>query len=998
MNRAATTRQAEDSEKLYEFVFRHAPDIFLMVSTTTGKILDCNLAAETQFRGSRAELVGKTTLDISPEYQPNGMRSLSFGNQLIQRALHEDGLSFEWLHTRLDGSALPVEVCLTVIPYQGGEAFFCTLRDITRRREMEAQLRDSEARFRTLFSESPDPYCIMELEGGRISECNVAMERLLGGTHAQVIGKTPDVLSPPFQPDGLASLAGAQLKIEAVLRDGRHRFDWVHRRFDGSDFMAEVTVALCHYADRQVMFVAWRDISDRVQIERALRDSERVLNAAQAIAHVGSWDWEIASDKLTWSAECYRIFGLAQHTPMSYPKFLQFVHADDRLGVERAVAQALAQRAEYYVEHRIELACGERRYLEERGTVECDATGQPLRMVGTVLDITTRKLLADKLAAHQEKLEQLVAQRTRELQDANQALQIAAAAFDAQEGIMITDAQERILRVNRAFEELTGFTAGEIIGKTPRILKSGRHDAPFYAAMWEQILRNGFWKGELWERRKSGEIYPKLLSITAIKNAQGVTTHYVSTQSDISASKAAEETIRQQAFHDPLTHLPNRRLLLERLAQALSSCAQTGRNGALLFIDLDHFKNLNDTLGHDVGDQLLIQVAQRIVSCVRSVDTVARLGGDEFIVLLTELDRRAIDAATEAKWVGRKILDRLNQNYELVGHEYLCSASIGVALFSERSRAGDELLKQADIAMYQVKTSGRNGISFFDPDMQSAINQRFQLERELRKAIARDQLRLHYQIQLDAQQVPIGAEALIRWHHPERGLILPGQFIPFAEESSLILSLGAWVLEAACQQLANWQLDEHLRHLQLSINVSAQQFKTPDFLDTVKRTVRAYAIDSTRLKLELTESVILQDVEQVIAKMSALRALGIGLSLDDFGTGYSSLSYLKRLPINQLKIDQSFVRDIASDPNDAILVKTIIDLAGNFALEVIAEGVETAQQLAFLQANGCTTYQGYLFGKPQPIEQFERDFAHWLTLAAARGVPAVGKDNDTCAR
>jgi len=550
-------------------------------------------------------------------------------------------------------------------------------------------------------------------------------------------------------------------------------------------------------------------------------------------------------------------------------------------------------------------------------------------------------------------------------------LRIAAATFDSQESFMITDANCLILRVNKAFTESTGYTAEELVGQTPRLLKSGRHDADFYRKMWEEINRTGTWQGEIWDRRKDGEIYPKWLTISAVWGDDGIVTHYVGSHLDITERKQAEEKIRLLAFHDPLTRLPNRLLLLDRLQQALASSTRSGRQGALLFIDLDNFKIINDTIGHLIGDVLLQQVAERLASSVREGDTVARLGGDEFVVMLEDLSEQTIEAAEQTEAVGRKILAKLGQPYQLDAHEVHSSASIGATVFSGDHQRAEELLKQADIAMYQAKKVARSTLRFFDHKMQDSINTRAELEGELHKALDNQQFQLYYQIQVDNACRALGAEALIRWIHPDRGLVSPAQFIPLAEESGLILPIGKWVLNTACAQIKAWAHDEQTRNLVLAVNISAQQFRQTDFVDQVRASIECHTVDPNLLKLELTESILLEDIEEAIATMNALKSLGVRLSLDDFGTGYSSLQYLKLLPLNQIKIDQSFVRDIASDPNDAAIVQTIIAMTQALGLDVIAEGVETEEQSEFLDLRGCHAFQGYLFGKPAPIEQFE---------------------------
>jgi len=441
---------------------------------------------------------------------------------------------------------------------------------------------------------------------------------------------------------------------------------------------------------------------------------------------------------------------------------------------------------------------------------------------------------------------------------------------------------------------------------------------------------------------------------------------------DITARRQAEEEIRHLAFYDPLTQLPNRRLLIDRLKQALAASNRSGRFGALLFIDLDNFKTLNDTLGHDVGDLLLQQVAQRLSTCVRAGDTVARLGGDEFVVMLEDLSENAREAATQTETVAEKILATLNQSYQLAGYQQRSTPSIGATLFGENATAIEELLKRADLAMYQAKAAGRNTLRFFDPEMQAVVSARADMEAGLTEAMRAEQFIIYFQAQVDSTGKLTGAEVLLRWQHPQQGLVSPLEFIPLAEDTGLILPLGQWVLEAACTQLAAWANDTEMAHFILAVNVSALQFHTPDFVDQVLRTLARTGANPYRLKLELTESLLVTNVEDVIAKMTALKAKGVGFALDDFGTGYSSLSYLKRLPLDQLKIDRSFVRDILTDTNDASIAKMVVALAESLDLAVIAEGVEIEAQKNFLARHGCLAYQGYLFSRPLPIGEFER--------------------------
>jgi diguanylate cyclase (GGDEF)-like protein len=460
-----------------------------------------------------------------------------------------------------------------------------------------------------------------------------------------------------------------------------------------------------------------------------------------------------------------------------------------------------------------------------------------------------------------------------------------------------------------------------------------------------------------------------LNSAVPIRDGEGCILGAVVLNQDITERRATEEEIEQLAFYDPLTKLPNRRLLLDRLQQTLEICARSGERAALLFIDLDNFKVINDTLGHDTGDLLLQQVGRRLRDCVRAEDTVARLGGDEFVVLIKGLSAASdAEAAAQTQEVGDKILAVLNEPYRLAGRDYRSTPSIGATLMRDHRTTTDQMLKQADLAMYQAKSAGRNTLRFFDPAMQTTLETRTLLETQLRQGLAEGRFLLYYQPQVDRAGALIGAEALLRWQHPERGLVLPGEFIPLAEETGLILPLGHWVLETACTQLAAWAQHPETACLSLAVNVCARQFRQTDFVDMIRRTLARQPFPPCRLKLELTESLLLTNVEETIATMTALKSMGVSFSLDDFGTGYSSLAYLKRLPLDQIKIDQSFVRDLLSDPSDAAIVRATLAMMDSLGLDVIAEGVETQAQWAFLLEHGCGAFQGYLFGRPAPIE------------------------------
>ena len=553
---------------------------------------------------------------------------------------------------------------------------------------------------------------------------------------------------------------------------------------------------------------------------------------------------------------------------------------------------------------------------------------------------------------------------------------MAAMAFESLSGMFVTDSRSVILHVNQSFCTITGYSAAEAVGQTPAMLSSGQHGRAFYEDMWEQLLRTNFWQGEVINRRKNGGLYTEWMSISGVNNAAGTTTHYLCSFIDITSHKRAEDAIHKLAFFDPLTHLANRRLLKDRMAQAIASARLSGQNGAVLMVDLDNFKMINDTCGHDAGDGVLTEVAARLQCVVQRADCVARLGGDEFVVVLALLPGNPLEAMTQAQHTTDNILAILGEPYEVMGQSFRCTASIGIDLFGDSNSVSD-LLKHADLAMYQAKKSGRNTLRFFDAEMQAAMTSRVELEQALRQGLEQRQFVLYFQPQVDDHDRIVGAEVLLRWQHPQRGLVSPLEFIPLAEETGLILPIGQWVLESACAQLKAWETHPLACTLQLAVNVSASQFNHTHFVDQVEQAVRRSGIRPDRLKLELTESMVFS-IDDTVQKMHALKALGVTFSMDDFGTGYSSLSNLTRLPLSQLKIDQSFVRNMGTQPADAAIVQTIIAMAHNLGLDVIAEGVETPAQRSFLSAHGCGLYQGYLFGHPLPLDEFEADLRHLL--------------------
>ncbi|BAL22737.1 bifunctional diguanylate cyclase/phosphodiesterase [Azoarcus sp. KH32C] len=689
--------------------------------------------------------------------------------------------------------------------------------------------------------------------------------------------------------------------------------------------------------------------------ELAAREAD--LNHAQSIARVGSWVFHPDVGQFELSAQARSICGVPDGQMLRFEDLLRMVHPEDRELMTQAWRAGL-EGSHYNHEHRL-LVGGETRWVHAQAESNFDAGGRLVRSVGTLQDVTLRRQTEARM---------------RE----------ALAVFEASsQGIMTTDARGVIVSVNPAFCRITGYTVGEVVGRTPSVLRSGRHDQAFYHAMWSRLLDDGQWEGEVWNRRRSGEVYPEWLTISAVRDVAGRVVEFVALFSDISERKEHEEVIWRQANFDALTGLANRSLLHDRMELALLQQRRAGQKMGLLFLDLDGFKWVNDTLGHNVGDELLIEVAQRLKGCVREHDTVARLGGDEFTIVVTGLHD-----ADVLRSIGEKILDVLREPFTLGGGSHHISCSVGITVFPDDGGDVQILLRNADIAMYKSKQAGKNRLHFYAPQMQADVAAHLEMQAELRKAIAAEAFVLEYQPIIDAGSGELaGAEALIRWEHTERGRIPPAQFIPVAEECGLIVAIGEWALRAAARQWRSWY-DAGARDLRLAVNVSGMQFRDASLPPLVAEVIREWGIVRGALVLEICESVLMDGSVQAQARMREIKEQGIGYALDDFGTGFSSLSYLKRFPVDVVKIDRSFVSGCPDDRNDAHLVEAIINMTHSLGLKVVAEGVETEAQRAFLRALGCDQLQGYLIGRPMSAEAF-------LRLIEARAARAASVSPDT---
>jgi diguanylate cyclase (GGDEF)-like protein/PAS domain S-box-containing protein len=834
---------------------------------------------------------------------------------------------------------------------------------LRQRARVSAALERSEARSRLQVAalEAVGNGVVITDTSAVIEWVNPAFEALTGYCPSQVIGRRPSELiaSGLQDPDFYKTL------WDTITSGNTWRGELVNRRVDGTLYDEELVIAPVKEADGRIShFVGVKqDISERKRIEKALQQSHDLLAKLSRqvpgliyqfrLFHDGRAAMPFASEAVI---DMYGVTPEEVRDDVS--DLLSHIHPADLVGISNSIEESAHKLTPWQQEYRV-LLNGEVRWHFGSARPERLDDGSTL-WHGCITDVTERR-------------------------KSEEQLRVAAAAFELQEGMMVTDAASTILRVNRAFEQVTGYRAEEVIGKKPSVLRSDRQDSEFYQRMWSDIADNGSWQGEIWNRRKDGEVYPEWLVISAVKDNTGRITHYVGAFSDITQRKKAEAQIRDLAFYDPLTGLPNRRLLMDRTAHALAISARNKRYGALMLLDLDHFKKLNDTWGHDVGDQLLVQVAERLKGCVRERDTVARQGGDEFVILLEDLSLDEAAAIIQAETVGAKILDALDKPYPLrgmAGEGYRNTPSIGICCFLGHNEPVEVLLKHADIALYRAKDAGRNTMRLYNAAMQAELSEKSGIEAGLRNALAGDGFTLYYQPLISEARKIAGVEALLRWERPGHGPVLPARFLPVAEETDLILQIGHWVLEHACAQLVAWSRTAGMEHIVVGINISARQFRQPDFVRVVKSVLESSGANPERLKLELKEGAVLANMEDAIAKMTELRKLGVLVAIDDFGTAYASLTYLRRLPVDQIKIDQSFINGVDGDEGDAAIVRTIIDMSRLMEMEVVAGGVEKDAQHAFLREHRCNMFQGYLFGRPMPVGELENMVGSELTERA----------------
>ncbi|WHS61005.1 bifunctional diguanylate cyclase/phosphodiesterase [Pseudomonas sp. G2-4] len=838
-----------------------------------------------------------------------------------------------------DGRCLWVRDIVSLIEHGHEPVMRGLMIDISEAKRTEEALRLSEQKFASVFRQCPDILVIARLLDGCLLEVNKAFEEQIGLSAAEVVGRNATELN-------IWGIQGVGPGLLQRLQAGSIRnLEMPFRRNNGQVFTGLISAEPFDLDTTPALVVVVRDISQLKETQQQLQTSEEKFAKA----------FHASPDGLLLSRQSD---GLLIEVNDGFSRITGFNSAlsVDRSTLDLGIWVNLNERKQMldllkrdgFVR---DFSCHIRR---NDGQIRlCEVSSRPLPignedcMLTIARDITERHLM-------QEKLQQ------------------AATVFESTaEGVLITDTQQHISAVNRAFTEITGYSETEALGHTPRLLASGLHDSAFYAAMWHQLTAEGHWQGEISNRRKNGELYPSWLTISAVRNRDQQITHFVAVFADISSLKHAQARLDYQAHHDPLTGLPNRTLFESRLLTALNSQQENGGQGAVLFLDLDRFKHINDSLGHPVGDLLLKGIAVRLREQLRDIDTVARLGGDEFIILLPGLQQ-----PSDAEHIAQKLLNCFTAPFQAGEHEFFISASIGTSLYPQDGCDVATLVKNADAAMYRSKAKGRNRVESYTRDLTAQASERVALEHELRRAIERNELSLSFQPKISlAGNRLVGAEALIRWTHPTFGDVPPEHFIPLAEENGMILQIGDWVLERACRQLSEWN-DTYHSLGPLSVNLAGAQLRQPNLLGRIEQLLRENGLKPGLLQLEITENFIMSQAEEALTVLHQLKKLGVQLAIDDFGTGYSSLSYLKRLPLDILKIDQSFVRGLPDDPHDVAIVRAIIALGRSMQFTIIAEGVETLAQQQFLAEEGCEQIQGYIVSLPLCADEFAATFLH----------------------
>ena len=922
------------SDSKFKKIFELSPDPILIIKD--GIFIDCNDAAVSIMKcETKEQLLQIHPSSISPKTQPDGTSSFDKAQEAVAQA-HSFGVNrFEWMHLTSDGEELFVEVTLTRIEVENEELLYVQWKNLDGKKDLEFKLQESRKRFIEVANTSSD--WVWEVDASSVyTFVSPRVKDFLGYSDKEIVGKSPfDTMSEKEASrvrEIFINYASKQLPFKDLENINIHK--------DGHEVVLQTSGAPIFDANGN--FSGYRgtdrDVTDIKKLLKNLEESKENLQEAQKLSNIGHWELDLVNNSLYWSDEVYRIFGLEpQEFDATYESFLKHIHPDDHELVNSEYTNSLTEKSSYNIEHRVLTKQGELKYVEERCAHKYDADGNVVRSIGTVHDITQR------------------VKNEKELELASNVFKYST------DSIVITDSDNKILSVNEAYGELTKYSVDEVLGKDPKVISSGWGDKKFYKQMWNDILEKGLWQGEIWDRKKDGDLYAAYQSIISVKDKENKIINYIAISHDLTETKNREKEIRELAYYDFLTKLPNRKLFEEEVESYIKSSNYSNRKFAILFLDLDNFKWVNDSLGHRFGDQVLVEMAKKLSAVISEDSIVARLGGDEFVILAPYEDTLSVSQ------LATKITQSVKNHTVVEDKEINVGWSIGISLFPENATTHALLLQNADTAMYEAKGKGKNNFQFFADSMNTFAQERLEMDTRLKRAVGDSLFTLNFQPKYSfAKEKTKGVEALIRWNDEVLGFVSPDKFIPIAEETGYIYDIGLWVMKESIKALQIiHKVDSEIT---MAINVSGKQLDAENFYDDVMEIIKETNVETSMLEFEITETSIMNDIQTIIPILNKIKDLGIKISIDDFGTGYSSMAYLKKLPIDTLKIDREFVKNLGNDEEDLAIVEATIALSRAFNLSTIAEGVEEVEQKEILKKLGCDYLQGYHYSKPLDLD------------------------------
>lgn len=922
------------SDIKFKKIFELSPDPILIIKDNI--FIDCNNAAVSIMKcETKEQLLQINPSSISPKVQPDGRNSSERGQELFEEVDTFGVAQFEWVHLKSDGSELFVEVTLTRIELENEKLLYVEWKNLNDKRELELQLKETRKRFIEMANTSTD--WIWEIDiNGVYTFVSPRVKDFLGYSDKEIIGKTPFDTMRKKEASRVNKIFINYILKHLPFKD----LENVNIHKDGHEVVLQTSGVPIFDTDGN--FSGYRgtdrEISDIKNLLKHLEESKENLKEAQKLSNIGHWELDLVHNSLYWSDEVYRIFGLEpQEFDATYESFLNHIHPDDHDLVNNAYSNSLADKSSYNIEHRVLTKQGKLKYVEERCIHKYDEDGNAVKSIGTVHDITQR------------------VENDKELQLASNVFKYSTDA------IVITDSNNKILSVNEAYEELTQYSLGEVLGKDPKVISSGWGDKKFYKKMWNDISEKGLWYGEIWDRKKSGDVYAAYQSIISVTDKDNKVINYIAISHDITEAKSKENTIHELAYCDFLTKLPNRKLFEQEVEAYIKSSHYSNKKFAILFLDLDNFKWVNDSLGHRFGDQVLVEMSKKLHSLIPEDSIVARLGGDEFVILAPYKNSLNISQ------LATKIIQSVKDHIVIDEKEINVGWSIGISLFPENACTYTLLLQNADTAMYEAKAKGKNNFQFFANEMNLFAQERLKIDTRLKHAVSNSLFTLNFQPKYSySKNKTKGVEALIRWNDEELGFVPPDKFIPIAEESGYIYDIGLWVLKESIKALQ--VIHKVDNEITMAINVSGKQLESDKFYDDVIEIIQKTDVETSMLEFEITETSIMNDIESIIPILNKIKKLGIKISIDDFGTGYSSMAYLKKLPIDTLKIDREFVMHLEKDEEDLAIVEATIALSRAFKLSTVAEGVEKIEHKEILKKLGCDFFQGYYYSKPLDLD------------------------------